>query len=314
MFNSPSAIPPPQSVDEDVLHDFHPFFKVYKDGRVERYAFHNQPVRPPGFDPETGIETKDIVLDSDTGLTVRLFTPNLENLDHKVPLIIHIHGGGFCVGSALDAITHNFVASLLSQVQAVVISVEYRLAPEHPLPTAYEDSWEALKWVGSHAAGSGPEPVLNRSVDLDKVFLLGESAGANIAHNLVTRAGTEGLPGLKIAGMVAVHPFFVGDEEDRHYKFLCPTSSGCRDDPRLCPGADPGLARMVTGRVLVCLAEKDHLRGRGLEYYETLRKSGWVGSVELFESEGRDHCFHMFSKDEKAQELIKKFAEFVKRE
>ncbi|CAM8994181.1 unnamed protein product [Rhodiola kirilowii] len=312
MSESPFTIPPPSSANA-LLHEFHPFFKVHKDGRVERYAFHNQPSIAPGFDPKTRIKTKDIVISPDTGVVVRLFAPVLlETSKQKHPLIIHIHGGGFCVGSALDAITYNFVASLLSRIDAIVISVEYRLAPEHTLPTAYEDSWEALKWIGLHSTGSGPEPVLNWVVDFNNVFLQGESAGANIAHHLAVRAGVEGLEGLRITGMIAVHPFFVGDKVDEHYKFLCPASSGCKDDPKLYPGADPNLANMGTGRVLVCLAGKDHLRGRGVEYYETLKKSGWVGSVELFESEDCNHCFHMFSQEEKAKELLQKFADFVK--
>ncbi|CAM8901530.1 unnamed protein product [Rhodiola kirilowii] len=296
--------------ENDLLHDFNPFFKVHKDGRVEPYNTGNPPKLPPGFDPKTGIETKDYVISSDTGVLVRVFTPKLKDPDQKVPLIFHVHGGGFCLGSALDPITHNFIASLLSRIDAIVVSVEYRLALDHPLPTAYDDCWEALKWVGSRPGSE----LLTRSVDFNKVFLMGESAGANIAHHLAVRAGVEGLDGLKIAGVLVVHPFFVGDEEDKMYKFLCPTSSGCKDDPKLYPGADPNLARMATGRVLVCLAEKDHLKERGLEYYNTLKKSGWVGSVELFESEGCDHCFHLFGQNEKADELFHKFADFIKHE
>lgn len=312
---SESPVTVPQSAPSDnLLHDFHPFFTVDKNGLVERYPFHtNLPVSPSGYDPKTNIQTKDIVICPDTGLVVRLFVPSLKNVESKVPLIVHIHGGGFCVGSALDIITYNFIALLLSRIDVTVISIEYRLAPEHPLPIAYEDSWKALKWIELHSTGSGPEPepILKRIVDFNKVFLLGESAGANIQHNLAIRAGIEGLDGVTIAGLIAVHPFFVGDEEDKLYKFLCPTSSGCKDDTRLYAGSDPYLSRLGTGRVIVCVAEKDHLKGRGVEYYETLKRSGWVGSVDLFESKGGDHCFHMFSKDDKTMELIQKFVDFV---
>lgn len=310
MSDSPATVPR-SAPSDNLLHDFHPFFTVDKNGSIERYPFHNLPSFPPGFDPKTNIETKDIVICPETGLVVRLFTPNLKNPERKLPLIIHVHGGGFCVGSALDVITYNFIAALLSRIDAIVISIEYRLAPEHPLPIAYEDSWKALKWIGLHSTGSGPEPVLNRVVDFNKVFLLGESAGANIQHNLAIRAGVEGLDGLTITGLIAVHPFFVGDEEDQHYKFMCPTSTGCKDDPKLYAGADPNLTRLGTKRVLVCLAEKDGLKGRGVEYYETLKKTGWGGSVDLFESEGGDHCFHMFSQDDKTLELIQKIVDFV---
>lgn len=300
--------------ESEILHEFHPFFKIYKDGHFERYARPNLPNLQPGLDPKSGIVTKDIVINPYTKVFVRVFSPQMENPNQELPLIFHVHGGGFCGGSALDPITHKFVVSLLKHVDAIVVSVEYRLAPEHPLPIAYQDSWEALKFIALHLHefGSGSGSILNRSVDLNRVFLMGESAGANILHNLTIRAGVEGLNGLTIAGLVMIHPFFVGDEQDLMYKFMCPMSSGCKDDPILYPAADPNLTRLGTSRVLVCVAEKDHLKERGLEYYEALKKSGWVGSVELFESKGGEHCCHMFGPDEKArEELIVKLADFV---
>lgn len=297
-----STIPPP-SPETEILHDFPPFFKVYKDGHFERYANPNPSNLPPGLDPKSGIVVKDIVIHPDSKVVVRVFTPKLENPDEKLPLIFHVHGGGFCGGSALDPPTHNFVLSLLKRVDAIFISVEYRLAPEHPLPIAYYDSWDALKFVAMHFNGSGsiPEPGsdLNLPVDLNRVFLMGESAGANIVHNLAIRAGVEGLKGLTIMGLLVIHPFFVGDKVDEMYKFICPTSSGCKDDPRLYSGVDPNLTLLGTGRVLVCVAEKDYLKERGVEYYENLKKSEWVGSVELFESKGGEHCCHMFGPNDK---------------
>lgn len=148
-------------------------------------------------------------------------------------------------------------------------------------------------------------------MDFTRVFLGGESAGANIASNVAIRAG---LDGLKVKGLVLVHPFFGGKEEDKMYKFMCPSSSGLDDDPMLNPSVDPGLRGMGCERVLVCIAEKDFLRERGWGYYEALGKSGWVGEREIMESEGEGHGFHLFDPDcEKAAVQLKRVASFLNR-
>ncbi|GLT98347.1 hypothetical protein SLE2022_158560 [Rubroshorea leprosula] len=300
------------STTDDLVHDFPPFLKVYKDGRVERYAFMGTDPIPAGLDPKTGVQSKDVVISPETGVKARIFMPKIDQPGQKLPLLIHYHGGGFCIGSALDKIAWNFLTYLVSQGNMMAISVEYRLAPEHPLPIAYDDSWAGLQWVASHFNGSGPEPWINEHADLHRVFLLGESAGANITHNVAVRAGAVGLVGLKVVGILMVHPFFGGKETDEKYKYLCPTSSGRDDDPRLNPAVDPNLSKMACQRVMVFVAEKDWLRNRGQAYYETLGKSGWGGTVEFFETKGEEHCFHMFKNNEEAEILKKKMIDFIK--
>ncbi|KAI9127586.1 hypothetical protein K1719_000579 [Acacia pycnantha] len=303
--------------DDNILHDFSPFFKVFKDGRIQRsksFDGANAPNAPAGVDPITGIQTKDVVFSPESGASARIFLPNLahHSPSHKLPLLVHYHGGGFCLGSALDVITQRYITSLITLTNAVVVSVEYRLAPENPLPTAYDDSLAALQWIASHSTGQGPEPWLNQYPDLSRVFITGESAGANIAHHVAVRAGVTGLVGVKIVGMILVHPFFGTRDEDKMYRFMCPTSSGRDDDPKLNPGADPDLGKMRCEKVLVCVAEKDGLKERGVKYYETLRKSEWGGKVDLIESEGEDHCFHMFNPNsERVGPLFNHIAEFV---
>ncbi|GKV22468.1 hypothetical protein SLEP1_g32337 [Rubroshorea leprosula] len=266
------------STTNDLVHEFPPFLKVYKDGRVERYAFMGTDPIPAGLDPKTGVQSKDVVISPETGVKARIFMPKIDQPGQKLPLLIHYHGGGFCIGSALDNVAWNFLTYLVSLGNMMAISVEYRLAPEHPLPIAYDDSWAGLQWVASHFNGSGPEPWINEHADLNRVFLLGESAGATITHDVAVRAGAVGLVGLKVVGILMVHPFFGGKETDEMYKYLCPTSSGRDDDPRLNPVVDPNLGKMACQRVMVFVAEKDWLRNRGQAYYETLGKSGWGGT------------------------------------
>ncbi|XP_057981678.1 2-hydroxyisoflavanone dehydratase-like [Malania oleifera] len=279
------------SGNAEILNDFPPFFKVYKDGRIERYMVMD-PV-PPGTDPKTGIHTKDVAVSSD--VSARIFLPKIDEPDQKLPVLVHYHGGGFCVGSAFDVVSHKLLTYLATQAHVLAISVDYRLAPENPLPIAYDDSWAALQWIAAHSDGRGPEPWLNEHADLGRVFLMGESAGANIAHSVAVRAGVEGLGGAKIIGALMVHPFFGGKEPDKMYQILCPTSSGGEEDPRLNPGADPNLGRMGCERVKVYVAEKDGLIERGVGYCETVGKSAWRGRVELVETKGQDHCFHLFN-------------------
>ncbi|XP_054785490.1 hydrolase 3-like [Prosopis cineraria] len=102
---------------------------------------------------------------------------------------------------------HSYLNLFVSQVNVVVVSVEYRLAPEHSLPAAYEDSWEALKWVVTCSTkDASEEPLLNYG-DFSRVFIAGDSAGGNIVHNIAMRGGVEDLTGgVRILGAIYVHP------------------------------------------------------------------------------------------------------------
>ncbi|KAI9180609.1 hypothetical protein LWI28_006508 [Acer negundo] len=294
----------------DITHNFPPFFKVHKDGRIERYAVFQH--APAGLDPTTGIESKDVVVSPDTGIKARIFLPKINGPDRKLPLIIHYHGGGFCLGSALDLPFKFFLTSLAAQANAVAITIDYRLAPEHHLPAAHNDSWAGLQWVASHANRQGPESWLNEHVDFGRVYLVGESAGANIASYVAIKAGVTGLAGLNIIGTLLVHPYFGVKEPDRMYEFMCPTSTGFDNDPIINPAVDPNLKKLKSDRILVCVAEKDSLRNRGVNYYETLSKSEWNGNVEFYETHGEDHCFHMFSPNSvNLGPIMKKLVDFI---
>ncbi|KAB2602940.1 carboxylesterase 12 [Pyrus ussuriensis x Pyrus communis] len=96
------------------------------------------------------------------------------------------------------------------------------------------------------------------------------------------------------------------DEPDKLLEVIYPTCGGS-DDPRVRPGNDPKLGEIGCGRVLVFVAEKDFLRDRGWAYYEALKKSGYGGVVEIVESEGEDHVFHLFNPScDNSVDLVKK--------
>ncbi|KAH7834110.1 hypothetical protein Vadar_012805 [Vaccinium darrowii] len=161
---------------------------LYKDGKVER-LIGTEIVPPSPGDPETGVGSKDVVIDPETGLSARLYKPKPTNPDQKLPLLVYFHGGAFIVQTAFAPMYQKFLNSVASEANAIVVSVDYRRAPEHPVPIGYYDSWAAVKWVVSHSGGNGEEEWLRDFVDFGRVFFGGDSAGASIAHNMAIRVG-----------------------------------------------------------------------------------------------------------------------------
>ncbi|KAK7319848.1 hypothetical protein RJT34_04576 [Clitoria ternatea] len=294
------------SSSSEIAHDFSPLLRVYKDGHVERLL--GCDVVPPSFDPTTNVDSKDIFISKDDDISARIFIPKLTDPKQKLPLLIYFHGGGFCIETPFSPAYHNFLNSIVSKAQIIALSVHFRRAPEHPLPIAYEDSWASLKWAASHVDANGPEEWFNRHADFSRVSLGGDSAGANIAHHMGIRVGTHGLPGLNIEGIFLLHTYFWGvdrvgseaqkaehlDLAEKVWMLACPTSSGC-DDPFINPAKDPNLGRLGCKRVLVFVAENDVLKDRGWYYKELLEKSEWDGDVEVIESKGEGHVFHLFN-------------------
>lgn len=178
----------------ELAHDFPPFLKVHKDGRVERYQlFGDIHFVPPGQDHDTGVRSKDILIPTLPGpVTARIFLPELLDCPDrpKLPLLVHYHGGGFCDGSPQDSATYNYLTALVAEARVVAVSVGYRLAPENPLPAAYEDSVKAFRWL---AGGTEPDPWVSEYADLGRIFLAGDSVGANIAHYVAVQAGVSRL-------------------------------------------------------------------------------------------------------------------------
>ncbi|XVE66868.1 hypothetical protein DITRI_Ditri08aG0114700 [Diplodiscus trichospermus] len=271
------------SRESEIAHEFLPFFRAYKDGRVERF-FGSDRV-PATIDSQDGVSSKDVTIVPETGVSARIFIPRSAQPSQKLPLVVYFQGGGFFMGSPFCSEYHNYVTCLVSKANVIAVSVDYRLAPEHLVPIAYEDSWAALKWVASHSSGDGPEAWLTDYADFQRAFLVGNSAGGNIVHDMAVQAVTEDLNGLKF------------------------------DDPRINPAVDSRLSRLGCRRVLIFLAEKDNLRERGMFYCETLESSGWDGELMIVETEGEDHAFQLFNPNsEKALALMDKLSTFINKD
>ncbi|GAA0184654.1 hypothetical protein LIER_31942 [Lithospermum erythrorhizon] len=147
---------------------------------------------------------------------------------------------------------------LASKANAIVVSVEYRLAPEHHLAAAYQDSWTALQWVASHFDDQIKDIEIDTWLinhgDFAKFFIGGDSAGGSIVHNMLMQARNEKLHAIDGIDNSMINPMKVGA---------------------------PSLIGLPCKKLFVCCAEKDELRQRGLQYVEAVKKSGWMGEVKL---------------------------------
>ncbi|KAJ1253958.1 hypothetical protein BS78_K149400 [Paspalum vaginatum] len=293
----------------DVDADLYPFIVRYKDGRIERFL--SSPFVAASDNPSAnrGVATRDVVIDTGTGVSARLFLPSQAARGmatrRRLPVVVYIHGGSFCTESAFCRTYHRYATSLAASAGALVVSVEYRLAPEHPIPTAYDDAWSALRWVASLA-----DPWLDDYADPRRTFVAGDSAGGNIAYHTAVQASNS--IGISIEGVIIVQPYFWGPERlpseaawdgasmlppdrvDRLWPFVT-AGQASNDDARINP-PDVEIASLACRRVLVAVAEKDTLRNRGLRLFSRIRDSArTAGEVTLVESEGEDHGFHLYS-------------------
>ncbi|GFP88487.1 probable carboxylesterase 18 [Phtheirospermum japonicum] len=137
----------------------------------------------------TIVSTSDVPIEPSRDLWFRLFVPSIKKPDTKT----------------FDDLCTNLAA----KVPAVVVSVNYRLSPEHKYPSQYDDALDALRFIDAQSYA-----VLPAAADLSECFIMGDSAGGNIAHHVTVQALRAGNPfeKLKIAGVIGVQPFFGGEE------------------------------------------------------------------------------------------------------
>lgn len=125
--------------------------------------------RAAGGRPSIGAVTDRSIPGPNGDLTLRFYTPR--GLSGPSPALVYLHGGGFVYGS-IDS-HDSLCRTLAEQAQVRVISVDYRLAPEHPFPSAPDECWAAWTWITENAVGLGIDP--------DHIAIGGDSAGANLA-------------------------------------------------------------------------------------------------------------------------------------
>jgi acetyl esterase len=228
-------------------------------------------------------------------IPARIYTPNtLRRSDGLAPCLVFFHGGGWVIGN-LDS--HDVVCRKLAhEAELIVISVDYRLAPEHPFPAAVEDALAATRWIAANARSLG--------VDANRLFVGGDSAGGNLAAVTALSARDAGP---KLAGQVLIYPatdFAMDTPSHREpetsillthsvIKWFCNHYLGGADigDWRASPSR-ANLSGLPPAYVLV--AGADPLRDEGNAYAEGLRQAGVAVTHRFFP--GQFHGFFTMGK------------------
>jgi acetyl esterase len=213
-------------------------------------------------------------------MPARLYAPQS---DKPLPVLLYIHGGGFTVGSLT---THDVLCRQLSRHgHCAVVSLDYRLAPEHRFPTAVQDSWDALNWLHQNGQTLG--------LDTGRLAVGGDSAGGTLSAVCALMARDAGL---KLALQLLFYPGcgarqdtpshhtfaegFMLDKATIDWFFKGYIDPADRDDWRFAPGNAPdhsGLASAWIG-----LAECDPLVDEGVRYADTLRMAGVTVDLEIY--------------------------------
>jgi acetyl esterase len=263
------------------------------DAAEARRLLAEQPA-PPVEPPEVGRIEDRTVPGAEGDVPARVYWPlGRDGAEGEpLPLIVFFHGGGFVL---CDLDTHDAVCrNLANMAEAVVLSVEYRLAPETPYPGGVEDAYAATVWAHAHAAELGGDP--------GRLVVAGDSSGGNFAAVVALMARDRGGP--PIAYQYLIYP--VADQDfgtvsyrengndyfttTTHMRWYCQQYRGDADDPYVSPlRAD--LSGLPPARVIT--AEFDPLRDEGEAYAERLREAGVDVTSRRFD--GMFHGFFTFS-------------------
>ena len=220
------------------------------------------------------------------------YRPDVESSDAR-PILIDIHGGSYVLGFP-EANDHRS-RWLAKSLDAIVVSVDYRLAPEHPFPAALHDSYAVLKWINLNAESLG--------ADVDRLAVMGDSAGGGIAASLAQFARDKGE--FEISAQILIYP----NVDDRSYTSLDPEC-----DKDTAPVFTPAFAYYVGQDALlgempkyafaareselsdlppafIAVGDVDGLADQSIDYAQRLSRSGVA--IELHVYPGAYHGFDL---------------------
>lgn len=239
-----------------------------------------------GRGPEVGA-VRDVKVDG--RIRVRVLRPEGE----PRAVVVYFHGGGWVLGD-IDLQYDHVGRRIVEATRATVVLVNYRKAPEHPFPTAVEDSWRGVEWVAEHVKELAPAGA--------PLIVAGDSAGGNIAAVVARWARDRGGP--RVDYQVLVYPVTDCDVDRPSYVDPQNQLLLSRDTmiwfwdhylpdkgERTHPDASPLRAESLRGLppAFVYVAEFDPLHDEGVAYAEALREAGVP--VELQEAAGQMHAF-----------------------
>lgn len=214
-------------------------------------------------------------------IPVRLYAPSS---DQPLPLLVYFHGGGFVVGSIAS---HDVLCRELARLgKCMVVSVDYRMAPEHRFPQAVEDAWDALMWLAQHGQNLG--------ADVTRLAVGGDSAGGTLSAVCALMARDAGLP---LALQLLFYPGCAPQADSASHaryaqglildRALLDFFMQCylrteidRQDWRFAPMLAEHLDGVVPA--WLGLAECDPLFDEGVQYADRLRLSGVATDIEIY--------------------------------
>ncbi|XP_071713502.1 carboxylesterase 1-like [Rutidosis leptorrhynchoides] len=304
------------------------------DGSCTRFVSFPSTLPTPDQDSDTLVLSKDVTINqiNKSGARIYISKETLTNTItpiKKLPLIVYYHAGGFVLMSASATVSHDLCNQLALVLQAVVVSVDYRLAPEHRLPAAYDDGVEALNWIMSTQ-----DPWLTDFVDYSNCYLMGTSAGASISYHtgLHVLSSIQDFDPLNIKGLI-LHNLFIGGAErteseirlanacpyltlsiaETLWKLSLPVGANC--DHEYCNpmvsggGLDHDVVRFKDAgcRVMMVIHDGDLMIDRQTEFAKKLESKGV--ETKCFYGEG-DHAVEYFDKS-KAEILLQQISSFM---
>ncbi|BEN25768.1 alpha/beta hydrolase [Serratia marcescens] len=254
-------------------------------------------------EPSGGVRDFTVVAADGYRIALRAYLPAGENRAAAQPAMLFAHGGGWCLGSL--ALYDRPCQALANATGRVILSVDYRLAPEYPFPQPLEDVYRALCWVAQQAPQLG--------IDAKRLAVGGDSAGGNLAAAVALLARDRGGP--HIERQLLLYPALSREMTTKSY---CEFAEGyflTRDAMVFCwqqylaqrrdPGAEPLHAATLHGlppaTILSC--EYDPLRDEAEQYAQRLREAGVPVRCERLP--GMVHaCIHMLGLTPAARRLF----------
>lgn len=282
--------------------------------------------------PVDGVYSFDVLIDRGTNLLTRVYrlvdadggVPSVAELEKPVssddvPVIIFFHGGSFAHSSSNSAIYDTLCRRLVGICKVVVVSVNYRRAPEEPYPCAYDDGWTALKWVNSR-------PWLQSRRDSKvHIYLAGDSSGGNIVHNVALRAVDSEI---QVLGNILLNPMFGGQrrtesekrldgkyfvtlhDRDWYWRAFLPEGED-RDHPACNPFGPKGITLEGVNfpKSLVVVAGLDLVQDWQLAYKEGLKRAGQ--EVKLLYLEKATIGFYLLPNNDHFHTLMDEISSFL---